>query len=152
MITPNLNFVADISVFVGEAITVGETPAGLRRLVPILGGTIRGDRLRGIILPGGADYQIIRQDGYTHLDARYAAKTDDGDMLYIVNEGVRYGEPELMARITRGETVNPTQIYFRTSPRFETAALALDWLTRPLFVATGARYPDRVDLRLFEVC
>lgn len=151
MITPTLSFVADVSVIVGEPISVGETPHGLRRLIPILGGTISGERMRGTILPGGADYQIIRADGYTRLDARYAAQTDDGDMLYIVNEGIRFGDPTLIARIARGEAVDPHHIYFRTTPRFETAAPHLEWLTRPLFVATGARYPDRVDLRLFEV-
>lgn len=151
MTTPQLTFVADIFVKVGEPITIGETPEGLRRMVSILGGRIEGPRLQGEILCAGADYQLIRADGYTTLDARYAARMADGAMLYIANLGVRYGAPDLMAKITRGEPVPPEQIYFRTIPRFETAAPALLWLTRPLFLATGIRRPDCVDLKLFEV-
>jgi len=151
MITPTLHHVADICVDVGDPITVGVTAAGLRRIVPILGGTIRGERLNGTILPAGADYQTIAADGHSTLDARYAARTDNGDLLYIVNVGVRFGAPEIMARITRGEIVDPGLVYFRTTPRFETASAALHWLTRPIFVASGARYPDRVELNLFEV-
>jgi len=149
--TPTLTHIADFHIHVGAPITIGETAEGLRRVVPILGGVISGPRLSGKILPAGADYQVIRADGFTALDARYAAELDDGAMLYIVNTGVRFGPPEVMARITRGEPVDPEQIYFRTTPRFEISAPAHVWLLKPLFLATGARYPDRVELRVFEV-
>jgi hypothetical protein len=148
---PTLTHIADVTIQVGQPIAVGETGEGLRRVVPILGGTITGPRIQGSILPAGADYQLIRPDGYTTLDARYVARLDDGAMVYIVNIGVRFGPPEVMARITRGEPVDPTQVYFRSSPRFETAAAAHQWLTRPLFLATGARHPDRVEISVFEV-
>jgi hypothetical protein len=142
---------ADFTIFVGAPITIGETANGLRRVVPILGGGIAGPRLKGKILPAGADYQLIRPDGFTTLDARYTAELDDGAMLYIVNTGVRFGPPEVMARITRGEAVDPAEVYFRTMPRFEISASAHAWLLKPLFLAAGARYPDRVELRVFEV-
>jgi hypothetical protein len=148
---PLLHLVANAVIEVGEPIAVGETGEGLRRLVPILGGRLDGPRLRGNILAAGADYQLIREDGYTTLDARYAAQLDDGSLLYIVNVGVRYGSPELMARIAAGESVDPEAIYFRTTPRFETASADHQWLTKPLFIATGARYPDRVALAIYEV-
>jgi len=149
--TPTLTHIADFTVVVGAPISIGETREGLRRVVPILGGSITGPRLAGKILPAGADYQLIRPDGFSSLDARYAAQLDDGALLYIVNTGVRFGPPEVMARITRGEAVDPDSVYFRTRPRFETAAPAYQWLLKPLFLATGARHPDRVELRLFEV-
>jgi hypothetical protein len=148
---PTLNHAADIMIQVGQPITVGETREGLRRVVPILGGTIKGPRLEGTILPAGADYQLIRPDGYTTLDARYVARLDDGAMIYIVHTGVRFGPFEIMARIAHGEPVDPLQVYFRTTPRFETAAPVHQWLTRPLFLATGARHPDRVEISVFEV-
>ena len=72
-------------------------------------------------------------------------------MLYIENTGVRFGPPEVMARITRGEPVDPAEVYFRSAPRFETAAPGHRWLTKPLFIATGSRFPDRVALSVFEV-
>jgi hypothetical protein len=148
---PTLTHIADVAIQVGQPITVGEMPDGLRRLVPILGGTIQGPRLKGTIVPAGADYQLIRRDGYTTLDARYVARLNDGAMIYIVNTGVRFGPPEVMARIINGELVDPTQIYFRTTPRFETASPTYEWLTRPLFLASGARHPDRVEIAIFEV-
>jgi hypothetical protein len=148
---PALIHIADVTIEVGPPIAVGETSAGLRRVVPILGGLIAGPRLRGTILAAGADYQVIRADGYTTLDARYVARLDDGAMVYIVNTGVRFGPAAVMARIAAGEAVDPALVYFRTSPRFETGADAYQWLTRPLFLATGARYPDRVEIVVFEV-
>jgi hypothetical protein len=148
---PTLTHAADVTIQVGQPITVGETSDGIRRVVPILGGHIAGPRLSGTILPAGADYQLIRPDGYTSLDARYVARLDGGAMLYIVNTGVRFGPPEIMARITRGEPVDPAQVYFRTTPRFETPSPDYQWLTRPLFLATGARHPDRVEITVFEV-
>jgi hypothetical protein len=149
--TPSLTHVADFTIQIGPPIVVGETPEGLRRVIPILGGTIAGPRLEGAILAAGADYQVIRADGYTTVDARYAARLTDGTMIYIVNVGVRFGPPETMVRILKGEIVDPTLVYFRTTPRFETAAPAYQWLTRPLFVATGARHPDRVEIGVYEV-
>lgn len=149
--TPILSHLADVTIHVGQPITVGETAAGLRRVVPILGGQIAGPRLHGIILAAGADYQVIQSDGFTTLDARYVARLDDGATLYIVNVGVRFGPPAIMARIALGEPVDPAQVYFRTTPRFETASSEHQWLTRPLFVGSGARHPDRVELAVFEV-
>lgn len=146
-----LTHLANITIKVGLPISIGETGEGLRRVVPILGGHVEGPRLQGTILPAGADYQLIRADGYTTLDARYAARLDDGAMIYVVNTGVRFGPPDIMARITRGEPVDPAEVYFRTTPRFETASADYQWLTRPLFLATGTRHPDRVELRVHEV-
>ena len=149
---PVLKLIATAHIEVDAPITIGETAEGLRRVIPILGGRIHGSRLNGEILSAGADYQLIRADGFTTLDARYVARLDNGALLYIVNMGVRTGAPEVMARITRGEPVDPAEVYFRTSPRFETASPDHEWLTRSLFVASGARYPDRVELEIYEVC
>lgn len=148
---PSLIHVAGFAVDVGVPVVVGETPHGLRRIIPILGGTVSGPRLRGSILPGGADFQLIDADGYTTLEARYVLRLDDDALVYVVNTGIRSGPPEVMARILRGEVVDPSLVYFRTVPRFETAAPAYRWLTRPLFLASGARHPDRVEITVFEV-
>lgn len=149
--TPALTHIADFRVEVGAPIAIGETAEGLRRVVPITGGTIKGARLNGAILNAGADFQIIGPDGFTRLEARYVARLDDGALLYVENRGVRFGSPDTMARINCGEQVDPSQVYFRSTPRFETAASAHQWLTRPLFLAAGARYPDWVALSVFEV-
>jgi Protein of unknown function (DUF3237) len=150
-VIPTLTHVADFRVEVGAPIAIGETAQGLRRVVPITGGTIQGAKLNGTILNAGADFQIIGPDGFTRLEARYVARLNDGTLVYVENRGVRFGPPEVMARLTRGEPVDPAEVYFRTTPRFETPEPAYQWLTRPLFIAAGARYPDRVALSIFEV-
>ncbi|GJG94431.1 DUF3237 domain-containing protein [Cupriavidus pauculus] len=154
--TPTLEHIGDFSLQVAPPTEVGATPLGQRRVIPILSGTVRGPRLNGHILPGGADFQLIRHsDGddvtTADIEARYVLETDDGARIYIVNAGVRSGSAPVIARLNRGETVDPSEIYFRTAPRFETAAPRYRWLMQHLFVASGARYPDRVELRYFLV-
>jgi hypothetical protein len=147
----NLAHVADLTVHVGEPLEIGPTLAGLRRLVPILGGEVRGPRLNGRVLPGGSDYQLIRSDGVLELRAQYVIETVEHSRILVDNSGIRRGPQEAMERLRRGEEVDPSLIYFRTSPRFETSNKHLRWLTKSLFIATGARRPDRVELTFFEV-
>ena len=153
---PLLTHVADLTVQVAAPIALGETTAGLRRMVPITGGRLEGPGIdgagiAGTVLPAGADYQLIREDGFTTLDARYMIQLDDGAMLYVVNQGVRFGPPEVMAKITAGRPVDPALVYFRTAPRFEIAHPAYQRLTLSLFLGVGIRHPDRVVLQIFEV-
>jgi len=154
--TPALELVADFEIAVAPATDLGAGPLGQRRVIPILSGTASGPLLNGRILPGGADFQLIRHgsgDGWSTADieARYVLETDDGALIYIVNAGVRSGTEADIAQLNAGGTVDPSRLYFRTAPRFETAASAYLWLMRHTFVATGARYPDRVVLRYFVV-
>ena len=148
---PRLKFFADLRVEVGAPQQVGQTVHGLRRLIPITGGTATGDGWSARVLPGGADFQLIVNDRLSELDARYVLETDAGDFIYVQNRAVRSGPPELIARLVRGEPVDPEQIYFRCSPSFETAAPALSWMGERMFVGTGARYPDAVAMRFFEL-
>jgi len=149
--TPALVHVADVNVEIGTPMVVGATAQGLRRVIPITGGTVEGPRLSGRILPGGADFQIIREDGLAELHARYVIEASSGALVYVENTGIRHGPREAIERLNRGEAVDPALIYFRTVPRFETAAPALAWLTRGIFICSGARHPDRVQLGYFEV-
>ena len=148
---PALTHVADLSVEVGPPIVLGQTADGLRRVIPILGGRMHGPRLDGTILAAGADYQLVRPDGLAEIDARYVVRLDDGELLYVVAIGVRHAAPELVARLSRGEAVDPGLVYFRTTLRFEASAQAYRHLTRRLYLATGARHPDRVEMGVFEV-
>src|SRR5690242_10524136 len=106
--TPSLTHIADFKVDIAAPIVVGETEQGLRRIIPILGGSVSGPRLRGEIVPGGADFQLIQAGGYTTLEARYVLKLEGDALVYVVNQGVRFGPPEVMARIQRGEIVDPS--------------------------------------------
>lgn len=155
--TPALEHVADFVFRLAPVIEVGGSALGNRRVIPIVDGIVSGPRLNGRILPGGADFQLIRHDepderiGVADIEARYVLETDDGARIYIVNAGVRSGTEADIAQLNAGGTVDPSRLYFRTAPRFETAAPAYLWLMRHTFVATGARYPDRVVLRYFVV-
>ena len=148
---PRLEHIADLTIEIATPIEVGETGQGERRVIPITGGKVEGPRLNGRIRSAGADFQIIRAGGVAELVARYVIETNDGALVYIENTGIRHGPPELIEKLRRGEAVDPTSIYFRTVPRFETASPTYAFLTRHLFIAMGARYPDRVSLGLWMV-
>ena len=130
---------------------LGETPLGRRRIIPITGGSFRGERLAGRVLPGGADWQFIRSDGVAELDARYTLETEDRALIYVRNFGYRHGPAEVIQRLAAGEPVDPALYYMRTTPRFETGAERYQWLNRIICVATGARRAAAVELEVFEV-
>jgi hypothetical protein len=140
-----------IEAEVGEIQHFGDTPYGERRVIDIIGGRVYGARLSGHILPGGVDRQIIRTDGVTDLQARYAIETETGARILVNSDGLRHGPAEVLAAIARGEQVSPERYYFRTAMRFETADPACDWLNRIIAVATGARERLVVRLDVYEV-
>jgi hypothetical protein len=107
--------------------------------------------MKGRILPGGADFQVIRRDGAAFLDARYTLETDDGALIYLTNSGYRHGTPDIMRRIAEGEDIDPSLYYFRTAFRFETGAETYDWLNRIIAVGAGHRLPEGVTFQVFEV-
>jgi hypothetical protein len=148
--TPELRHVCDIEADVAPARDLGATPHGRRRIVPILGGTVRGPRLEAEILPGGADWQLVRGDGVVELVARYAIRTVDGVEIAVVNRGLRRAAPEVMERMARGEAVDPALVYCRTTPVFEAPTGAYDWLNRSVFLGSAARLPDKVRIAVFE--
>lgn len=143
--------VFSLRIKVGTPIEAGDFGYGARRVIPILGGELVGDGLHGIIREGGADYQIIRPNGFTELEAKYAIVMDDGAVIYIDNVGVRFGPKEALDKIRRGEPVDPALIYFRSVPRFETGAPAYRWLMEALFVGVGTRRPDHVELDVHQI-
>jgi hypothetical protein len=134
-----------------DILRFGGTPYGERRVIHITGGTVSGARLKGRILPGGADWQIIRTDGAADIRARYTLESDDGALVLVNSEGLRHGPPDVIEKLGRGEAVDPALYYFRTVMRFETAAAPLAWLNKILAIARGERLPRAVKLDVFEV-
>jgi hypothetical protein len=130
---------------------LGETPQGRRRIIGITGGRFSGERLSGRVLPGGADWQLVRADGVADLDARYTLETADGALIYVRNRGYRHGPAEVLARLARAEDVDPALYYMRTTPSFETGDARYAWLNRIVCVASGARRPAAVELEVFEI-
>jgi hypothetical protein len=103
------------------------------------------------VLPGGADWQIVRGDGVSQLEARYTLETDDGALIYVRNVGLRHGPPEVLAKLAAGEPVDPSRYYMRTTPAFETGDERYRWLNKLVCVATGARRKDAVELDVYEI-
>jgi hypothetical protein len=144
-----LDFAFGLHVTVATALELGETQQGRRRIVPITGGIVNGPKLAGRILPGGADWQIIRHDGTAELEARYTIEAGDGALVSVLNRGLRHGPPDVIRKLVAGERVDPGSYYFRCTPVFETAAPAHQWLTQTVFVATGVRHPDVVEIKVY---
>lgn len=147
--TPALQPFADLSVQVATPQEVGDTVHGRRRVIPILGGEVRGEGWSARVLPGGADFQLIVSPRMAELDARYVLETDGGELIFVQNQALRVADPEITARLVRGESVDPARVYFRCAPRFETASKHLGWITERMFVGAGIRRPDRVEMRFF---
>jgi hypothetical protein len=157
---PALEHIADLTVQVAQPLEAG-TVAGLnshgrRRIIPITGGTVSGPRLTGHVLPGGADFQLVVSETAADLDARYMIALDGpdfaGEHVFVQNRALRRGSAADIARLVRGEPVDPAAIYFRCVPTFEVSSARLAWLTDSIFIGTGARFPDRVDMSFYRVC
>jgi len=149
---PALVFAFELRATVADPVVLGQVPHGLRRIVAITGGTVRGPLLTGIVVPNsGADWQVIQPDGFSELDTRYTLRTDKGQLVYVQNVGIRHAPPEVMQKLNSGQVVDPKLVYFRTSAKFETAAPELQVLTRSIFIGVGERAPNEVVVRFYRV-
>lgn len=147
---PVAEHLARLVVEVAEPVDIGMTSGGHRRMVPILGGTVEG-RLRGRVLPGGADHQVLRSERTTDLEAKYVIETEGGDRIHVTNIGLRSGSAEDIAAIVRGEPVPAERIYFRSSPRLDASGEEWAWLADRIFVGTGQRLPSAVVIDIWLV-
>lgn len=150
-VTPALQLLYTSRIEIAAPLEVGKGPRGLRRVINITGGTFSGPRMSGRILPGGADWQVVRSDGVAELDAKYTLETNDGALIYITNWGLRHGPPDVIARLGAGEKVDPGEYYFRTTPVFETGAPGYAWLNGIISIAVGERRADAVIITAYEV-
>jgi hypothetical protein len=144
-------YVFTITAQIGGVTTAGEIGHGVRRIIPIVGGEVKGETVNGKVLAFGADFQIIRPNELIELEAKYAFETDDGAVVYVENKGIRFGPVDLLQKLKRGEPVDPKLIYFRTVPKFETGAANYRWLMENLFIASAARHADRVVIDVHQV-
>ena len=127
------------------------TPGAGRRIGVVTGGSFDGERLSGTVMDGGSDWQTLKADGSVALDVRLILKTVDDAIVAMTYRGVRHGAPEVIARVDRGEVVDPSEIYFRSIVQFETAAPPYDWLNHLVAVGVGQRRADGPVYSVFEV-
>lgn len=149
--TPALQYAFDLVVELTAPHEMGKSPAGTRRIIPIVGGTAEGPLLRGRVLNVGADWQTVLAGGIADLDARYAIETHDGAVIEVVSQGIRHASPEIAARIAAGELVPTSEYYMRTAIRLETGHPDYDWVNRSLFLAAGGKVGATVRLSVFRV-
>jgi hypothetical protein len=149
---PSLEHLCDLAVTIAAPVEVGYTPAGLRRMIPITGGSVTGPRMNGKVLAGGADFQLILGGGtQAHLDARYVIELDDGSRVFVQNTALRVASLENSQRIMQGQPVNTDEVYFRCQPKLEATTPAWAWLNESQFIGTGRRAPDGVFLSFYRV-
>jgi hypothetical protein len=148
---PELKHLCEVFVELAKPMELGDAPGGRRRIIPIIGGKVEGERLNGRILNLGADWQTVFDDGTAQLDTRYSMQTDDGAIIDIRNFGYRHGPPAVLAALARGEPVDPALYSMRTHPRFETGDPRYGWLNRLIAIGSGVREPEAVRISVFEV-
>jgi Protein of unknown function (DUF3237) len=148
---PQLEFVFAAHVMVDKLLDLGDVGKGGRRIVPITGGEFSGPQIRGEVLPGGADWQVLRHDGVAELEARYTLRTDDGALIYVRNLGLRHGPPDVIAALAAGRAVEPSSYYFRGATFFETGDARYAWMTKSIVVCVGEREPAAVKLRFYQL-
>lgn len=148
---PKLVHAFDMQVQLAPIVEMGEGPAGLRRIIPIIGGTVEGERISGEVMNIGADWQTVFSDGAAELDTRYAIRTHDGAIIEVINIGRRHGPQNVMKRVAAGEDVDPSEYYMRTQCRLETGDPKYAWVNKSLFVGTGGRKASSVVISMFEI-
>lgn len=144
-------FLFTVTVTVDALHDIGSVPLGTRHIDMLGAGAFEGPKLKGEVLPGGIDQKIFRADGAMNPNVRLILRTDDGALIYMHYTGVRYGTPEVMARIAAGEEVKPSEYYLRNTPYFETASDRYDWLNRIVAVGVGRRMPDHAAYDVFQI-
>lgn len=118
---------------------VGPTAEGLRVIFPLAGGRLEGPRVRGTVLPVGADFYVLRTDGVAQIDVRAAVKTDDGAVLYVTYTGVADMGEKGYENALQGKVPNPIRL--RVAPRIQTAHPSYAWLNRLQLVGIGESVP-----------
>ena len=135
---PPLSHVTDLHVTLGPIMDIGPDRGGRRRIIPIIGGHASGPRLTGRIIDFGADWQIMGDDGVAEIDTRYMLETPEGALVEIRNPGIRAAEADVAARLAAGQPVDPSEYYFRCTPRLFCSHEAHAWMSRRLFIGVGS--------------
>ena len=132
-------------------VNIGATPAGLRRIAPVTGGSFVGERLNGEVLPGGNDWVLNRADGVMVIDVRLTLKTDDGVLIYLSYQGRFLASSDAMERFAQGVPLDPSEYSLAMVARFECGNPRYDWLNNVVAVGTGERTATGPIYSIFEI-
>lgn len=134
---------------IGPPVEIGDLGGYWRRAIPILSGRFSGI-VEGKVLPG-TDWQMQLGDGTIELEAHYALETEAGARIEVTSKGLRTGPPDALARLAKGERLEPGEYYFRTAMRFRTGDASLSHLNHMLAIGRAARFKTGVRLAVFEI-
>lgn len=151
MLELEYEFLCEMIGQVSEPQIVGQCPKGMRTIYPVTGGTINGPKIKGEVLPFGADWLLIRSDGAGELDVRVTIRTDDGELIYIHYQGILNASPEIFDKLLKGENVDPSKYYFRTVPIFETGSEKYSWLNKIVAVGVGVAKHGGVRYKIYQI-
>ena len=144
-------FLFTFTVDVNRLHDVGTPPAGTLHIDLLGGGTVKGPKLNGTVMPGGMDQKRLRADGAMTPNVRLVLETDDNALIYMTYQGIRHGTPEVMRQIAEGIEINQDDLYLRSAAFFETAAAQYDWLNRIVAVGVGWRMPKYAAYDVYQV-
>ena len=143
-------FLFTIRIAVDELQDIGVTPFGTRHIDMLGEGSFEGPKLKGTVI-GGIDQKVFRSDCAMNPNVRLVLKTEDDALIFMYYTGVRHGTAAVMERISKGESVDPSEYYLRNTPYFETSASQYDWLNRIVSVGVGKRMPDHAAYDVFQI-
>ncbi len=146
-----LEHACDFTVELSPPHELGGCATGVRRIIPIIGGSVTGPLISGRILDVGADWQTVTANGVAELDARYGIETHDGAMIEVISRGIRHASPEVAVRIAAGEEVPASEYYMRTAIRLDSGHPDYAWVSRSLFLARGGKVGSTVRLSVYRV-
>jgi hypothetical protein len=148
---PPLSYLAQFRCDVGPIVSLGTGASPERRCVAINGGQVSGPHFQGEVMPGGVDWQWARGDGVLDISAHYMLRLTDGALIEVQSTGVRYGSPDAVARLMRGDAVAPCEIFFKTHMRFTTGHASWLHLNRTLAIAEATRLPRQVQVDVWQL-
>ncbi len=153
----NLEFMFEVRAQIGRPQAIGKSPNGVRTIMPVLGGTLRGPALNGEILPeAGADWALIRPDGSIVLDVRSVIKADNGDRIYTSYGGRMWADTkagmDLALDMGKGDPeTGKDEYYFRINPVYETGSETYNWLNNIIAVGTGQSGAGGIVYQVYRV-
>jgi hypothetical protein len=152
MDTLKTEFLCELSADLEAPQQIGTTPRGTRHIIYVKGGAFEGPKLKGMVLPGGGDWLLVRPDDASELDVRGTLQTDDGHLIYVQYRGIIHAPPDILQRMRQGERdLDPSRYYFRTTPVFETGSEKYGWINRIVTVGVGRRTVTGVAYRVYAI-
>ncbi len=144
-------FLCEVHVDLDKPIELGITPRGNRQIYYIKGGSLKGPNLKGVVLPGGGNWFLIRSDGVAEMDVKATVRTDDGHFIYGYDSGYLYASPEVWQKMTKEEPIDPSEYYLRSIPHYETSSEKYNWLNRIVAVGVGRLIETGVAFKVYKI-